>query len=296
MLLRKNNWGIGLALPVRQEPADHPILDKSCHRYSGILVNARRDVFKIAKAGAEDIEWWLRHKDTSEGDRNEKLRIKDGVEYYFGSTTRPWGLPPEQWNGEPVRLRLEKVRGMGTGSRSSCENWDNQVQIIADQPSAIDKLIAMAQLRPTEVYIYCNQDWLIQTRYANGNPYPGDVPQGWYTFWDKVHKDWYGIEPSLLCDGHVMAFADGNFRNTVVFCEWTMRSLKPSGRALLDFKIEKGALLDQIDDRFKLARIYGHEMLHTVPVGRGMSPYMYALLVDLRSCLLIISSQLWISR
>ena len=148
------------------------------------------------------------------------------------------------------------------------------IQIIADQPNMvlIDRLAAMAQLRPTEVYVLCNMDSLIEGKDPNGNSYPGAIPRGETVYWDNIYKEWLVPEPKQCQRGTDQAFTD-TLKGIVVFCEWYIQSLKPSGRQLRDFKIEKGALLDQIDDRFKLARLYGHEMLHTLPAGHGMSHY-----------------------
>lgn len=42
----------------------------------------------------------------------------------------------------------------------------------------------MIRIHPTEVYIYCNHDWLIEAldgKNPDGNQYPGHVPEGMTT-------------------------------------------------------------------------------------------------------------------
>lgn len=69
---------------------------------------------------------------------------------------------------------------------------------------------------------------------------------------------------------HPTAAVTDPLRSSLIFCAWYIQSLKPSGKKLRDFKIEKGERLDKIDDRFDLTRVYGHEILDTYPAGAGM--------------------------
>lgn len=288
MLLKEWNWGIGLALPVK--PVG-PMLDQNCDKYSGMLFNSAQDVVKISKAGSEAIGWWLSKKEnppdgmSEEEDRDKMSRIQQGLVDFFG-------LPRSRTFTAHARI----VQGM-YGSRESyfLRSWPHttvHMEIIANQMHYIDSLIRLARIQPTEVYIYCNIDYLSEGEDPNGNRYPGKVPRGTTTYWDKIHKEWL-LPDKPYCPKDETAFTL-YLRGTVVFCEWFMQSLKPSGRELLDIKIEYDLPLEQIDSRFDLTRFYGHEMLHTVPGGRGMA-FMYTSLLDFRSSLLIISSQLAMS-
>lgn len=93
MLLYKNNWGTGLALPVN---SDHPVLDKSCDPYKGMLFNSAQDVFEIGTAASQDIQWWLGNKgESAEGVTSERERIQKGLESFFGSMS-PWNKDLER--------------------------------------------------------------------------------------------------------------------------------------------------------------------------------------------------------
>lgn len=150
------------------------------------------------------------------------------------------------------------------------------MQIIANQLSAIGRLAAMAQLHPTEVYIYCSLDWLMHGE--DHKPYTRKVSEGNTAYWDTIHKEWIHM-PESICAGLSLAFTVA-WRHSVVFCKDYLESLHPSEEKLSSFKIQEGKRLDKIDDRFNLTRTYGHEMLHTYPAGDGMSPGTYTLLLD----------------
>lgn len=104
MLLDKNNLGTGLALPVKPNPPNRPVLDKGCNQYySEMLFNSARDLVDIGTAGSG-----APNEGITEQEEAERDRIQEALEYYFG-------VPKSRRIEDHVLI----VKGMGVESPPS---------------------------------------------------------------------------------------------------------------------------------------------------------------------------------